>query len=143
MINYIRNLIEKTKIKSWLKQYENYEDTFEFIWGIKADDDFTSNEANLHTMNDLDIIYDKKTSRYTINVETIYEFTNGVQGAKNYMFSLLEKLTRWMEQQGYNTNAEFKIYDVFTYGIKGKREFESIEDLYKHFKFYVKGFINQ
>lgn len=35
-------------------------DDFKFIWGLKSWYDLSSSDANMFTMNDIDIIYDKQ-----------------------------------------------------------------------------------
>ena len=48
------------------KKYPDYEDNeynygyTKFIWGVKSWDDITSKDANLYTMNDLAIVYNRK-----------------------------------------------------------------------------------
>lgn len=43
-------------------------DDFKFIWGLKSWYDLSSSDANMFTMNDIDIIYDKqKKEIYTWN----------------------------------------------------------------------------
>jgi|GEM_PF-2923363 len=125
------------------KDIKKYEDTYEFIYGIKSYDDLSpGNEANLYTMNDLDIIYNKKTNKYTIGIETIYSFSNGRKGEQEYIKNLLNKFTEWMLSKGYNINKYISLYDVFTYK-NINSEFDSIEDLYAYFKMLVNGFITQ
>ncbi len=125
------------------KDIKKYEDTYEFIYGIKSYDDLSpGNEANLYTMNDLDIIYNKKTNKYTIGIETIYSFSNGRKREQEYIKNLLNKFTEWMLSKGYNINKYISLYDVFTYK-NINSEFDSIEDLYAYFKMLVNGFITQ
>jgi hypothetical protein len=68
------------------KDTKKCEYTYEFIYGIKSYYDFSpGNEANLYTMNDLDIVYNKKTKKYIIGIETIYSFSNGRKGEQEYI----------------------------------------------------------
>ena len=58
---------------------------YNFIWGLLSYDDLSgAEEANIYTMNDFDILYDKATKKYIISVETIYSFFDGKQGEINY-----------------------------------------------------------
>ena len=100
------------------------------------------NEANLYTMNDLDIIYNKKTNKYAIGIETIYSFSNGRKGEQEYIKDLLNKFTEWMQSKGYDTNTYIPIYSAFTYK-NINSEFDSIEELYAYFKMLVNGFVSQ
>lgn len=124
------------------KDTKKYEDTYEFIYGIKSYDDFSlGNEANLYTMNDLDIVYNKKTKKYIIGIETIYSFSNGRKGEQEYIKDLLNKFTEWMQSKGYDTNTYIPIYSAFNKNINS--EFDSIEELYAYFKMLVNGFVSQ
>lgn len=128
------------RIKQATKRYEN---TYEFIYGIKSYDDLSpGNEANLYTMNDLDIIYNKKTNKYTIGIETIYSFSNGRKGEQEYIKDLLNKFTEWMQSKGYDTNTYIPIHSAFTHK-NINSEFDSIEELYAYFKMLVNGFVSQ
>jgi hypothetical protein len=125
-------------------QDNEYDDTYEFIWGIKSNDDLTgSKEPNLYTLNDIDIILDNNTKTYLISIETIYEFDNGRDGEKQYIKYLFDELTDWMNNQGHDTTKELTLWDVFTTGNNISTEFESLEDLYATFKFMVKGFCGE
>lgn len=125
------------------KEYEKYEDTYKFIWGIKSANDPSYSEANLYTMNDIDITYNKESKMYSISIETVYEFTNGHDGEKTYIKHLFDNLTGWMINQGYSLNKQVDIYDVFTRGLNINSEFESLEELYATFKWLVKGFCGE
>ena len=65
-----------------LHAYDDYDENFDpyeygnmkFIWGVKSWDDLTGADACLHTMNDIDIIYDKSAKVYMLGVETAYLF---------------------------------------------------------------------
>jgi hypothetical protein len=141
----LKNIIDKIQVKylTWQseKTYQYIEKRYEFIWGIKSCDDLTSQEANLHTMNDIDVIYDKERNKYNISIETIYQFSNSKDGEKQYIQSLLDKFTEWMNEKKYNTNVHLYLHEVFTYNIQDG--FDSIEDLYTYFKLLVAGFISK
>lgn len=122
-------------------QRNEYEDTYEFIWGIKSIDDLTDCEANYDTINDIDILYDKESKTYSLGIETIYEFGN--EKEKKYITKLFNELTKWMSSKGYNITKELDFYDVFTDGLNINSEFESLEQLYTTFKFMVKGFCSE
>jgi len=100
-----------------------------FIWGIKASDEVSTEEANFKTMNDIEILYDKT---YHIDIETIYEFDND-NDTLHYLEGLLRKFTEYMDQQGLDKNRKptLPYYNSF--------KAESIEDLYIKFKIFVLG----
>ena len=49
------------------------ERNLKFIWGIIS----CATEASLYQANDIDIVYDKKTKKYMLGVETTFFFKNG------------------------------------------------------------------
>ena len=49
-------------------------DDFKFIWGLKSWYDLSSSDANMFTMNDIDIIYDKQKKKYILGIETAFNF---------------------------------------------------------------------
>lgn len=121
------------------QQPQTIDDTYEFIWGIKSADDLGS-KASFETMNDIEILYNKKNKTYSINIETIYLFTNGKTGEKVYIKNLFNKLTEWMESKKYDTTQEVTIYEIFTQGKNINSEFQTLEELYAVYKCLVFGF---
>lgn len=114
-------------------------DELKHIWGVLSSDNLTGEEANLYTMNDLDITYLKDEDKYVLGVETIYMFDD--ENSKyRYMKFLLDKFTEFMEQNGYNTSKELSLHEVFSEGININTRFHSIEDCYTAFKMLVNGF---
>lgn len=109
-----------------------------FIWGIKSWDDFSERPADLHTMNDFDIYYDPKTKRYNYSIETIYLFRDS-ENEVQYLKSIFKEFTKWMRKKGYNTNYKPILYSVFSED-HDQHGFESIEQLYAHFKLMCMGF---
>ena len=141
ILNRVKTLYYQWKYKNY---YQEVDDTYEFIWGIKSGDDISSvKEANNHTMNDFDIVYNKEKQVYLMSVETIYMFKNGSDDEKKYIKSILDQFTEWMKSKGYDTTKELGLWDVFTDEKNIKTEFENIEDLYSCFRFLVAGFTNQ
>ena len=105
-----------------------------------ADDLSKGNEANLLTMNDFDILYNKKNKTYSMSMETIYEFRGGKAGEKTYIKNLFNKLTEWMESKKYDTTQEVTLYEIFTQGKNINTEFQTLEELYAVYKCLVFGF---
>lgn len=140
MIKKIRQMYLMYKFK---KATAIRDSVYDFVWGIKSLDGTSDcEEANFTTMNDLEIIYNKKENKYLISIETIYLFTNGIEGEKEYLRCLLNQFTAWMQNQGYNLNVQMGLYDIFTAGINITSKFDTIEELYGCFKLLVNGYIN-
>ena len=144
--NIIQYFIDKYEEKNTEEYYNDYNEDFtenssmKFIWGLKDCDDLSSCDANLNTMNDIDLIYLKDENKYILSVETIYMF-NSKEAEKEYFKDLLDKFTKWMEEQGYNTNSTLNSCDdmckIFTKGININTHFDTIEDAYRTFKLLV------
>lgn len=118
------------------------EDDFEFIWGMISYDDLTGNPPSLYTMNDIDIIRDKSTGRYFLDIETIYEFKKEI-GKYLYIKGLLNGLDKFMDDNGY-TKRELGFYETFCGPImltETQDGFESIEDLYAYHSSKFRGYL--
>lgn len=121
-----------------------FENEWEIVWGVKSADDLNGEtEATLYTLNDFDIRYNKKTNKYMMSVETIYEFEGGVETQKEYLLSILSSFTEWMRQKNYILNFPVSIESVFAIDKKTSFEFDTIEELYAYFKLLVNGFCSQ
>ena len=148
--NIIQYFIDKHEEKITKKYYDDYNEDFtenssmKFIWGLKDCDDLSSCDANLETMNDIDLIYLKDEKKYILSVETIYMF-NSKEAEKEYFKGLLDKFTKWMEEQGYNTNSTLNpcgdMCEIFTSGVNINTHFDTIEDAYRTFKLLVNGYL--
>lgn len=136
----LQSLHTKNLARQLEKEYQQQENNFKLIWGIKSSDDQTDGVASIYTMNDIDITYDKRAKTYSLNIETIYKFESGSDGERGYMLNLFDEMTIWMKAQGYNTEINPWIYDIFTAGKNVTTDFKSIEELYTTFKCLVKGF---
>lgn len=154
------NKLKEKKLKKDLKKMEveaqeaqqELEDSFEFVWGILSGDDLSnSQEANLYTMNDFDIVFNKTERQYYGSIETIYGFPNGIKGTIAYLKNILSLFEKWLKENNYNiyiTNP-CDIYEpidpdyhlVFQgWNSFDKTPYDSIEELYFHFKVLVKGY---
>ena len=148
--NIIQYFIDKREEKITEQYYNDYNEDFtenssmKFIWGLKSYDDLSSYDANLETMNDIDLIYLKNEKKYILGVETAYMF-NSKEAEKEYFKTLLDKFTKWMEEQGYNTNSTLNtyddIYEIFSGCININTHFNTIEDAYRTFKLLVNGYL--
>ena len=148
--NIIQYFIDKHEEKITEEYYDDYNEDFtenssmKFIWGLKSYDDLSSCDANLETMNDIDLIYLKDENKYILGVETAYMF-NSKEAEKEYFKVLLDKFTKWMKEQGCNTNSTSNPYgymcEIFTKGININTKFDTIEDAYRTFKLLVNGYL--
>lgn len=148
--NIIQHFISEHEYKVMEKYYEDYnedctENSFmKFIWGLKSFDDLSNCNANLETMNDIDLIYLKDKKKYILGVETAYSF-NSKEAERGYFRTLLHNFTKWMEGQGYNTNSSLNpygdVYEIFSGGVNINTEFDTIEDAYRTFKLLVNGYL--
>ena len=148
--NIIQYFIDKHEEKIAEEYYDDYNEDFtenssmKFIWGLKSYDDLSSCDANLETMNDIDLIYLKDEKKYILSAETAYMFSSK-EAEKEYFKILLDKFTEWMEGQGYDTNSTLSqygdMYEIFTRGININTHFNTIEDAYRTFKLLVNGYL--
>lgn len=115
------------------------DDDFKFIWGVKSWDDLSDADANLYTMNDIDLTYDKKKKMYMLGVETAYCFDNFASEC-NYLRKCLDAFTKYMDDNRLQKN---KPYDLFMNNPCTSMTAETIEELYVDFKIFVDGFCNQ
>ena len=115
-------------------EYDNGE--YKFIWGVKSLDNLCQAPACLHTMNDIDIIYSREKKRYILSVETAYWFETQ-EGVIEYLQSLLKHFTKFMDEQGYDKNAEYRFWMSQPSLLL---EEESIPELYTNFKIFVEGY---
>lgn len=142
MIKWIENLnrklikIEKQKEEDSERNSDYYYGNIEFIWGVKSSDELFCKEANLYTMNDIDICFDHKDEKYILDIETAYYFENGYKDQVKYYDSLLTKFTEYMEENNYNTSLS-NISETITPICDLKAN--SIEELYIMFRIFVEG----
>ena len=149
------NVIDKIASEILWKRADKYYKDFnedctenndmKFIFGVMSCDDLSSaTEPNLLTMNDFDLIYLKDEKKYILGIETAYKFKDK-QSEKEYLQELLNKFTKWMQDNGFNTDSSLNSYgdmfEVFTDGININSHFDTIEDAYRTFKLLVNGYL--
>ena len=127
----------KQKYPDYIEDEYNYGD-LKFIWGVKSWDDLTSKDANLYTMNDLDIIYDRDKKEYMLGIESIYSFDNGNEGEIKYLESLLDKFTKYIRENEYTTTQDKMCLTCIESSEPWRAE--TISELYIRFKIFVNGF---
>lgn len=133
---------ENKYLKDMDKKYGNYAletDENKFIWGVKSWDDLTGKDACMLTMNDIDIIYDKKRQKYMLGIETAYIFRSHADEC-DYLRGCLRAFTKYMDDNGLKRNEPYVLYmcNPCTSMIA-----DSIEELYTNFKIFVDGFCDQ
>ena len=120
--------------------FDPYESkNMKFIWGIKSWDDLCDSDACLYTMNDIDLIYLKDEKKYILGIETIFCFEKE-EHKLDYLKDCLDAFTKFMTENGYNTDIKPHWYDVFMKGMN--THFDSIEECYGMFKMLVNGYCN-
>lgn len=138
----ISNIKEYFIMRKYEKEYIKLENEIEFIWGAKSHHDLTDCEPNIYGMNDIEILYDKKTKKYFIGgVETIYLFDKS-EDCKKYIAENLYKIRVFMDEKGYKTDTLLSLYDVFTEGVNINSKFDTIEELYACFKMLSMGYMS-
>lgn len=142
----IFNLMSLIETKKYDKEYKKMEtkygdaslenDNSKFIWGVKSWDDLSGQNCNLFTMNDINIIYDKKKKVYILGVETAYIFET-IESECAYLRSCLNAFTKFMKDNHYEITNRFNLFmgnpciDISA---------ETLEDLYTQFRIFVEGF---
>lgn len=139
---FFTEIAYKKDIKYTMKMDKKYGDSslendeIKFVWGMKSYDDLSGSEANLYTMNDIDIVYDKENKKYMLGIETAYIFKDH-DAECDYLKACLNAFTKYMNDNGLKTDVPFILFmnDTCT-----NMKAESIEDLYTNFKIFVDGF---
>lgn len=146
------NIIDKIKFWSWNKKEEanerkmkkkypkwnpeNWIDDLEFVWGIKSYDCLARCDANIHTMNDIEIDFDHKDNMYYLSIETAYMFQDK-QAECKYLKGLLKCLEEYMDNHQISRDSPD---GLFMRNIGISMTAETIAELYWDFKLYVNGF---
>lgn len=132
-----KKVVEKQEEKeSFYPKHDGY---LEFVWGILSSDDLSgAKEANLYTMNDLDIVYDKEHNQYLLDIETIYFFPNGVKDGIAYYKHLLDEFKKYMLLNGIPMHLPEETHYLVEPYFNGKAD--SITELYIKFKIFVCGY---
>ena len=134
-------LFDKLKAHRYCKKYADYEHNeynyfdLKFIWGEVSCDNLNGSEANLYTLNDIDIVYNRKTKKYMLGIETVYYFEDKREEVE-YLEMLLVQLHKFMIENCYDTNYEYSLWHsphLIT-------EADSIPELYTNFKLFVAGY---
>lgn len=127
----------KLKYPNYVEDSKHY-GSLKHVWGITSYDDLTGSEANLYTMNDIDITYDRDTKLYMLGIETAYMFKEPrKQNECEYLKELLSFFDKYMDD-----NNLLKDFDKCLFFSQPTilTSAESIEELYMNFKIFVEGY---
>lgn len=130
---------ENKYVEEMDKKYGDYTletDDYKFIWGVKSFDDLSGANVCMYTMNDIDIVYDKKRKVYILEVETAYMFETHAAEC-DYLLECLNAFTKYMDDNGLNKNEPYRF---FMNNLCANTEAETIEELYTNFKIFVSGY---
>lgn len=106
---------------------------------MKSWDDLSGEDVSMYTMNDIDLIYNKKEKRYELDVETAYMFKT-YEAECQYLKDCLNAFTKYMNDNGLSTNEQFML---FMNNTECDMKADTIEELYTNFKIFVDGFCSQ
>lgn len=140
---WITNLRTKRKVKRLTKMYPDYADDeynsgdLKFIWGVKSRDDLSkSSVANMYTLNDATIVYNRRDKTYSLLIETAYWFDTKIDEV-NYLENLLAKFREFMITNRYDTNFPYRFWmSPATANMLA----DTIPELYTEFRIFVEGY---
>lgn len=135
-ISYMR---EESYCNKMDKKYGSYlleTDDYKFIWGITSWDNLSGRDANIYTLNDIDIVYDKKEKVYFLGIETAYIFKSFESECK-YLRDCLDAFGKYMDDNYLDKNTWLSLSENDTWG---SMKAYSIEELYMNFKIFVDGY---
>jgi flagellin-specific chaperone FliS len=142
--DYILNKQFERQLKFEEDRFNKYGDCedekIKLIFGTLSYDEMVRQYgATLYTMNDLDIIYDKESKKYSASVEAIYQWDDK-SGIFKYLQSLLSQFTKYMIDNNLDTTYKIVFYDIFYGNITIDCVADTIEECYAKFKFMVEGY---
>lgn len=140
---FIEGIIYRLNTMKYKLKYKDYSEedgtqlgNLKFIWGIKSQDNIVKCPANLHTMNDIDITFDREKQVYMLGIETAYVFNNK-EAECDYLKELLNYFANYMYRNKLKTDCS---YGLFMSDLSIEFEAKSIEELYIKFKVFVEGY---
>jgi len=138
----IEELLYNRELKKMRKKYSDYDESYDIgelhhVWGIKSYDDLTGQDCNIHTMNDIEILYHRDEKKYSLSIETAFIWeTDRINGECAYLLRLLNAFTNYMDSKGLDKNFN---YCLFMCHWNLDTKCKSVEELYFNFKVYVYG----
>lgn len=85
---------------------------------------------------DIQLVYNKKTKKYKLDVNSVYMFENRLSEVE-YFLKLLDYFTKFMEENNYDMDDP---YYSFAWAPTITTESSEISELYTMFKVFVKGY---
>lgn len=127
--------------KKYKKKYPGWDELkwiedLEMIWGITSCDNLNGNDANMYTLNDIDICHNHTTGMYSLGIETAYLF-HDTQAEIKYLKRLHDAFTNYMIDNGFSTVISRCFY--MSSPITSSKA-NSIEGLYENFTVFVNGY---
>ena len=112
----------------------------DFIWGVKSVSDYNHDYACLHSKNDIEIVYDKASETYYLDILTDRAFERDKKDECKFLKRVLDDFTDYMHDHDYDTNQ--KLQFAFNY-LNTVMDFsaDNIPELYTKFRIFVAGFI--
>lgn len=126
----------KKKYPDW--NYDNWVGDLEFIWGVKSYTDLTGCDANMHTLNDIEIDYDHNEKRYLLSIETAYLFKDKKVECE-YLKGLLKCFEEYMDEKKIEKDHSYNLF--FSHPCLSF-EADSIPELFTQFRLFVNGFVS-
>ena len=126
----------KKKYPNW--NYDNWVGDLEFVWGVKSYDCLVNCDANIYTMNDIEIDYDHNEKKYLLSIETAYVFKDK-NAECEYLKDLLKCLEKYMDENKLEKNYSYNLF--FSHPCINLKA-NSIPELYTQFRLFVNGYIS-
>lgn len=123
-----------TNLKEKMTDLRRHMDDVDIIWGVNSEG--TNLKCDQWSLNDIELVRWKGTGEYSIGVETVYGFEYPNQRVV-YLKRLLRAFTVWMQEQGYCTDLQPTLHNVFN---RATNRFKTIEEAYIDFKVRVSGY---
>jgi hypothetical protein len=136
------------KMREYLKkEYRDYrDDQFncgpkKFIWGVKSPDDQLPDEKpSFITLNELELIFDRRTRTYELWVDTPNRISNGNEEIR-YLSDLLHKFCNYITYHN-RPRAEDERFYFSDRGLNLDFKGPSVINIYQQFYIYVFGYIS-
>lgn len=140
---WLSDIHAKLYDRKMMKKYPDYKadeyncGELKFVWAVKSWDDLSGKDANIYTMNDIEIDYDRKSKEYILSFETVYQFKDGKTGEVKYFEELLDAFTKFMTDNNYKMDEPFFFWTTQSDDLWRA---DSIPLLYTKFRLFVEGY---
>ena len=140
---WLSDIHAKLYDRKMMKKYPDYKadeyncGELKFVRAVKSWDDLSGKDANIYTMNDIEIDYDRKSKEYILSFETVYQFKDGKAGEVKYFEELLDAFTKFMTDNNYKMDESFFFWTTQSDDLWRA---DSIPLLYTKFRLFVEGY---